>query len=103
MSGFRIQRAAGYRLDVIYVYTRDRWGEEQAQRYIDGLFARFAAITNRDFPWRAIAAEFEVSGFMCRYEHHFIYWKLLEDGEVGIVTILHERMHHIERFRDDLA
>ena len=42
MSGFRVQRAAGYRLDEIYVYTRDRWGEEQADRYINGLFARFA-------------------------------------------------------------
>ncbi len=103
MSGFRVQRAAGHRLDEIYVYTRDRWGEAQAERYIEGLFARFAAIAARAFPWRAVPAEFEVSGFVCRYERHFIYWKELADGTVGIVTILHERMHQIARLQDDYS
>lgn len=32
-----------------------------------------------------------VSGFVYRYERHFIYWKLMEDGAVGIVTILYEK------------
>lgn len=27
---------------------------------------------------------------------------VLSDGSVGIVTILHERMHQIERLQDDL-
>lgn len=103
MSGYRIQRAAGHRIDEIYVYTRDRWGEAQAQAYINGMFARFEAIVAQEFPWRAIPAEFEVSGFVCRYEHHYIYWKLLADGTIGIVTILHDRMHQIERFRDDVS
>jgi toxin ParE1/3/4 len=62
----------------------------------------FAAIAARDFPWRAIPAEFGVSGFVCRYEQHVIYWKLLTDGTVGIVTILHERMHQIGRLCDEL-
>jgi toxin ParE1/3/4 len=101
MNGFQVGRAAGHRLDEIYAHTRDEWGEAQAERYISGLFARFEAIATRQFPWRAIPAEFEVSGFNCKYERHFIYWKLLDDGSVGIVTILHERMHQIERFMDD--
>jgi toxin ParE1/3/4 len=103
MTAFRVQRAAGHRLDEIYVYSRDRWGEAQAELYIKGMFARFAAIAAREFPWRAIPAEFEVSGFVCKYERHYIYWKILADGTVAVVTILHERMHQIERFRDDLG
>jgi toxin ParE1/3/4 len=103
MTSFRVQRAAGHRLDEIYVYTRDQWGEAQAELYISGLFARFEAIAAREFPWRAIPAEFEVRGFVSKYERHFIYWKMLADGTVGIVTILHERMHQIERFRNDLG
>jgi toxin ParE1/3/4 len=103
MSRFRVQRAAGDRLDEIYVYTRDTWGEAQADRYIEGMFDRFAAIAAREFPWRAIPAEYEVSGYFCKYERHFIYWKILADGDVGIVTVLHERMHQIERLRDDLS
>jgi toxin ParE1/3/4 len=103
MSAYRVQRVAGHRLDEIYVYTRDRWGEAQAERYIRGMFARFEAIAAREFPWRAIPAEFEVSGFVCKYERHYIYWKILADGTVGIVTILHESIHQFERFRDDLT
>jgi toxin ParE1/3/4 len=102
MSGFRVQHGAAHRIDEIYVYTRDQWGEAQAERYIRGLFARFEAIAARSFPWRAIPAEFGVGGFMCKYEQHYIYWKTLADGTVGIVTVLHERMHQIERFRDDV-
>jgi toxin ParE1/3/4 len=99
VSSFRVQDGAGRRLDEIYVYTRNTWGEAQAERYIRGLFLRFEAIAARRFPWRPIPAIFGVDGFVCRYEKHFIYWKLLGDGAVGIVTVLHERMHRIERLR----
>ena len=37
----RIQEAASLRLDEIYRYTRDRWGTDQANRYITDLFAAF--------------------------------------------------------------
>ena len=103
MSGFRIQRTAGQRLDAIFVYTRDRWGQQQAEAYINSLFARFADIAARRFPWQPVPVEFGVTGYVCRHERHFIYWKLLADGTVGIVTILHERMHQLDRFRDDQA
>lgn len=102
MATFRVQDRAGRRLDEIYVYTRDRWGDEQAARYIQGMFERFAEIASRTIPWRAIPAEFGVDGYFCRFEHHYIYWRQLPDGAVGIVTVLHERMHQLERFRDDL-
>ncbi len=103
MSGYRIQRAAVHRLDEIYVYTREQWGADQADVYIRGMFARFDAIVDRAFPWRAIPAEFGVSGYVCRYVRHFIYWKLLEDGAVGIVTVLHERMHQIASITDEFG
>jgi toxin ParE1/3/4 len=103
MSGFQIQRIAGHRLDEIFVYTRDKWGVEQAECYINGMFSQFEAIAAKQFPWRVIPAEFEVEGFVCKYEQHFIYWKILSDGTIGIVTILHERMHQIHRFKNDLG
>ena len=103
MSAFRVQSAAAHRIDEIYRYTEETWGEAQAERYIRGLFARFEAIAARDFPWRLVPAAFGVDGYVCRYESHLIYWKVLADGGVGIVTVLHERMHQIERFRDDFA
>ena len=103
MTGYRIQQVAVSRLDEIYDYSCERWGEDQADRYVRGLFARFDAIATRSFPWHPIPAEFGVSGFVCRYESHLIYWKLLGDGTVGIVTVLHARMHQIARYREDFA
>jgi toxin ParE1/3/4 len=103
VSAFRVLDSAGHRLDEIYSYTREQWGEAQAGRYIRGLFARFEAIAARSFPWRPIPAEFGVEGYVCRYERHLIYWRLLADGAVGIVSVLHERMHRIDRFCEDFG
>lgn len=102
MTAVLVQEAAGLRLDEIYQYTRDTWGESQADAYIRALFGQFDAIAARVIAWRPIPAEFGVDGYYCRFEHHYIYWRLLKDGGVGIVTILHERMHQIDRFRDAL-
>lgn len=101
MSVYRFQRAASARLDEIYHYTAREWGAEQAERYLRGLFARLDDLAARRLPWRHIPAEFGVTGFYCRYERHFIYLKMLEDDSLGVVTILHERMHQIDAFRDD--
>ena len=100
MSGaFRVGDVAGRQLDDIYSYTRERWGEAQAERYIRGMFEQFQAIADRRVSWRAIPAEFGVEGYLRRHKRHVIYWKVLVDGAVGVVTVLHERMHQIERLR----
>ncbi len=97
----RIQEATSLRLDEIYRYTRDRWGEAQAEQYITGLFAAFEQIGARRVLSKPVPAEFGVEGYFFRYERHFVYWRTLSNGDIGIVTILHERMHQIDRFRED--
>ena len=99
----RVQEAASVRLDEIYRYTRDRWGADQADRYLTDLFAAFELIVSHGVASRPIPAEFGVEGFYFRHEHHFVYWRRLSDGDIGIVSILHERMHQTDRFRDDLG
>ena len=99
----RVQEAASLRLDEIYRYTRNRWGPEQADRYITELFAAFDRIASHGVASRPIPADFGVDGFYYRYERHFVYWRRLSNGDIGIVTILHERMHQTARFRDDLG
>jgi toxin ParE1/3/4 len=96
----RIQAAASHRLDDIYVYRRGRGGKKQADRYIKGLFEAFDKIERHGIVSRPIPAEFGVDGFLFRYEHHIVYWRRLSNGDIGIVTILHERMHQIDRFRE---
>ncbi|WP_066722259.1 type II toxin-antitoxin system RelE/ParE family toxin [Sphingomonas pituitosa] len=99
MSGFFIEPAADRRLDEIYDYTADQWGDAQADRYILRLFEHFAAIAARRVPWRQLPAEFGISVHFARAEHHIVYWRERADGTIGIVTILHERMHQLEQLR----
>jgi plasmid stabilization system protein ParE len=103
MTPVRIQEAASVRIDETYRYTRDRWGAAQADAYITGLFEAFERIGAGGIRSRPIPAEFGVNGYEFRYERHFVYWKKLENGDIGIVTVLHERMHQIDRFREDLG
>lgn len=98
-----VQEAASWRLDEIYRYTRDRWGTHQADRYITGLFEAFDGIATHQTSSRPIPAEFGIEGYFFRYERHFVYWRWLSNGDIGIVTILHERMHQIDRFREDFG
>lgn len=98
-----VQEAASWRLDEIYRHTRDRWGTQQADRSITGLFEAFDGIATHRTSSRPIPAEFGIEGYFFRYERHFVYWRWLSNGDIGIVTILHERMHQIDRFREDFG
>ena len=103
MAGFLVQNAASYRIDEIYQYTLKQWGTAQAETYIAGLFDAFAKIVTHAVLSHPIPAEFGVDGFFCRYEKHFVYWRYLSSGDIGIVTVLHERMHQVGRLQDDFG
>lgn len=101
MPAVRVQEPASWRLDEIYRYTRERWGEAQANRYITGLFEAFERIETHGVASRPVPAEFGVDGFFFHYGRHFVYWRRLSNGDIGIVTVLHERIHQIGRFREN--
>ena len=102
MTPVRLSPAADARLDEIYAYTRETWGDAQAERYIRGLFDAFAAIARREVVWAPhprrvrpgrlvppATTAMSSTGCAC------------PTGAVGVVTILHERMHQMDRFRED--
>lgn len=66
MASFRVQEAASHWLDAIYRYTRDRWGAEQADRYITGPFAAFDKIKTHEVMSRPVPVEFGVEGYFFR-------------------------------------
>lgn len=101
MPAVRIAESASSRIDEVYRYTRERRGEQQANRYIASLFHAFDHIDSHGVASRPVPAEFGVEGFFFRHERHVVYWRRLSNGDIGIVTILHERMLQIGRFRDD--
>ena len=101
MTRFLVQNRASFRIDEIYRYTLNLWGIEKAESYLTGLFKAFEKVETYEILSHPIPAEFGVDGFFFKYQKHYVYWKYLSNGTVGIVTILHERMHQIERFKDD--
>jgi len=103
MPKVRIQEAAALRLDEIYRYTRKQWGETKAIQYLNELFAAFDAIASYRVISRPIPAELGVDGFFFRHAKHVVYWRRLSNGDIGIVTVLHEKMHQIERFKEDFG
>ncbi len=103
MKAVRVQAAAALRIDQIYRYSRERWGVARADAYILGLFGIFEEIAAGEAPSRPIPADFEVDGYVVGYGKHFVYWKTLDNGDIGIVTVLHERMHQMDRFREDFG
>lgn len=98
-----ILEAADRRLDEIYRYTRDEWGEAQAEKYLTGLFECLMQIGSHVALSRPIPAHYGVEGFFLHYERHIIYWKRLENAEIGITSILHTRMHQVGRLREDFG
>ncbi len=100
MTAVRVQGSAALRIDEIYRYSRDRWGAKQADTHITGLFDAFGRIAEGGVASRPVPAELGVDGYFFRYQKHFVYWKWLSNGDIGIVTVLHERMHQFGRFLD---
>ena len=103
MTSVRVQEAAAFRIDEIYRYSLERWGEARTDAYIAGLFEAFEGVATGETVSRPIPAGFGVDGYVFRYERHFVYWKRLGNGDIGIVTVLHERMHRVGRLREEMG
>ena len=101
MTRVRVQESAALRIDEIYRYSRNRWGDDREDAYIRGLFESFENIARGSVASRPVRAEFGVDGFFFRYRKHLVYSKRLANGDIGIVTVLQERLHQIGRFGED--
>ena len=89
-----------------------RFGENQADKYIDGLFdaideisntGKYNAIKPRVFPLDMIADITTESIHFTRYENEVIYMKQLENGGIGVISILGVRMDTPNRLKEILA
>jgi toxin ParE1/3/4 len=96
-----LQPAAAARLEDIYSHTIEKFGSAQADRYLDGVFELFGEIAEKRITWRPVPGEFGVDGYFARYKSHFVFWKLRSDGQIAIVSILHQRMDLARRLQED--
>ena len=70
----QIFRAAHERILEIWEYTDREWGEEQADRYITGLFAELDKISEARHRWKPIQVDGFEGIFFARYRHHYLFF-----------------------------
>ncbi|WP_237154443.1 type II toxin-antitoxin system RelE/ParE family toxin [Oryzibacter oryziterrae] len=108
MAGYRFFGRADAAQDQIYRDTAEKWGEDQAEAYIRGLHMYLQKLASNRMLWRRLPRKLTVppelarDAYFSRYEHHFVFFRLLDDGAIGVMSILHERMNIPVRLREDL-
>ena len=98
-------------LDNIWDYGFQRFGIDQADKYINGLFDAVDEISNiwaykglkpRIFPIDMIADITSENIYFTRYENEVIYLKKLKIGGIGVISILGVRMDTPNRLKEIL-
>lgn len=91
MSNYVIFKPADETLDEVWHYSFENWGEKQAEKYIEGLFATMQKAATREILWRKIREQTFLDAYFVKYQRHYIFFRELEDDLIGIISIIHER------------
>ncbi len=97
----RIFPAASTRLLEIWDYTKEKWGEAQADRYVRELVDAINNLPANQHSWRPVRDRVLRNVFYVRHRHHYIFFRKLKNDDLGVISILHERMDMPSRLKDD--
>ena len=109
MSGYLFYPPADAAQDRIWKDTIIQWGEAQAFTYITGLHAHLQKLSETKALWRrlpsdlVVPADLKVQAFFSRYERHYLFFRELPSGKIGIMAILHDRMDIPVRLHEDMS
>ena len=99
--GARIHRVAEARIHEIWDYTERNWGVRQADKYVRELVRAIHLAGGKRRLWKPLPDE-ELEGiFYFRHGHHYVFFRELEPGEIGVISVLHESMDLPNRLRED--
>ena len=87
--------------DDIYLYTLEKWGREQARRYVGAIETCCENVAKGDVITRSFSAD-GVECRVCRCEHHYIFLIDGENSEISVVAVFHEKMDLIARLTERL-
>ena len=91
MKPARLLPAARRDLDGIWSYSVERWGRDQAIRYLLALADAWQAIA--DGTWQGRPMDAARQGYRALATgSHLICYRQAKDGAIEVVRILHERM-----------
>ena len=92
MAKYHLTRKAVQDLDAIWSYTLKTWSENRADEYYTSLVKTFAAIAKRPCYLDKEYAEIHPGLYRRICHKHLVFYRILENGDIEIVRILHERM-----------
>lgn len=94
MAEYIISEKAQADLSDIWNYTVDTWSENQADRYMRLLFGELDKITLDPYHCGQ-SYEYVRLGYRgVRAGKHIIFYKILDNGKVRIIRILHQKMDY---------
>jgi toxin ParE1/3/4 len=109
MTRYLFHPIADAEQDEIFRSTRERWGEQQAETYIIGLHAHLAVMAASRGLWRAwpdrlgIPIRSDVEIYVSRYQRHYIFFRQLPSGAMGILRLIDVRRDMPKKLRVQLA
>ena len=85
-------------LDGIHDYTTDRWGIDQAERYLRGLRTACGLLAAGELPSRPAGLGAGIRRY--RWRSHMLFFRVCPE-EILIIRILHARMEALRHLPDD--
>ena len=105
----RFFRFADEALDQIWLYTCETWGENQAEKYLTGLYNHIEKLADDRNLWLTlpreivVAPDLEIDVYCSKFKYHYIFFRELSDGTLGVLIILHEKMNMPVKLNRDLV
>ena len=99
MGSFKLSNKAVEDLSEIWEYTFETWSEKQADIYYTSLISSCQKIANH--PHKAKSYDGIILGlFGKKVNRHIIFYRIINDGSVEIIRILHEIMDLKNKFKE---
>lgn len=94
-------RSAKTRLLEIWDYTEQTWGEEQADDYIRALVGAIHQAAVERHRWRPVLDETLPGVYYMKHQRHFMFFREISAGAIGVISVLHEKMNIPRRLQKD--
>ena len=98
MAKYHLTKKAVLDLDAIWAYTLNAWSEQKADEYYSSLVETFAAIAKRPCHLDKEYVEIHPGLYRRSCNKHLVFYRLVENDDIEIVRILHERMDIASKF-----
>ena len=99
MAHFNVTLRAKQDLRSIWRYTRETWGEDQADIYVSDLYRKFSKLAETPRIGRH-RTDIHAKYYCFPHEKHLVFY-MIYDGHVDIIGVLHKSMDVVKYFNDE--